>query len=199
MVRQGLVAVLSADSRIDVAGTASSFAEVRSALGAWRCDVLVTDYTLADGTGADVARFARSEAPNVSTIVISGQPRARALEEAVDAGCAGFVSKTLSAGELADAIITVARGASVFPVGALRRLSAPDKTRPGATLTAREIEVLQLLSRAVPAPEIADHLTLSTHTARNHIRSILTKLGARSQLEAVVIAVRAGLVEIESD
>lgn len=197
LMLEGLVAVLSADPRFEVVGTATSLADFTKRASLWAAGVVVTDYALPDGTGAEVARHVRSAAPGTAVLMISGVERPTFLEEAIEAGCAGFVSKVLGSTELADAIMTVARGASVFPVGALRRLASPDLTRPGATITHREMEVLRLLASARSAPEIAEMLSVSTHTARNHIRSVLTKLGARSQLDAVVMAVRWGLVAIE--
>lgn len=197
LMLEGLVAVLSADPRFEVVGTATSLAEFKTRASLWVAGVIVTDYALPDGTGAEVARHVRSVAPGTAVLMISGVERPTFLEEAIEAGCAGFVSKVLGSTELADAIMTVARGASVFPVGALRQLASPDLTRPGATITHREMEVLRLLASARSAPEIAELLSVSTHTARNHIRSVLTKLGARSQLDAVVMAVRSGLVAIE--
>ena len=197
LMLEGLVAVLSADPRFEVVGTATSLAEFKTRASLWVAGVIVTDYALPDGTGAEVARHVRSVAPGTAVLTISGVGRPTFLEEAIEAGCAGFVSKVLGSTELADAIMTVARGASVFPVGALRQLASPDLTRPGATITHREMEVLRLLASARSAPEIAELLSVSTHTARNHIRSVLTKLGARSQLDAVVMAVRSGLVAIE--
>ncbi len=99
---------------------------------------------------------------------------------------------------LVRAIHTVAAGGSVFPTTLLEEVLNRDKS--GATpLTEKEMEVLQLLATGRPAAEIAEQLFVSIHTARNHIRSILSKLEARSQLEAVVLAVRSGLVRIDRD
>ena len=194
---EGLVGVLSSDPRFEVVGTATSLGDLKQRAALWSADVVVTDFALPDGTGAQVTRHVRSVAPGTSVLMISGVKRLTFLEEAIEAGCVGFISKVLGSTELADAIMTIARGASVFPVEALRRLTSPDLSLPGATITQREMEVPRLLASAHSAPEIAEMLTVSAHTARNHIRSLLTKLGARSQLDAVVMAVRSGLVTIE--
>ncbi len=80
--------------------------------------------------------------------------------------------------------------------GFLRQLAGGDKTAIGATLTERERETLNLLASARTAEQIAAELTVTIHTVRNHIRSILTKLHASSQLEAVIIAAGAELIDI---
>ena len=195
MVREGLVAVLNADSRIEVIGTASCVADFRAQFPNWEIDVLITDYELPDGTGIDVANSVAT-GTSVPVLLLSGQSRSRLVEEAVQAGCSGFLSKGVPSSDLADAIVTIANGATVFSPDVLRALASKDRTDVGATLTEREMQTLQLLAEAKTAAEIADQLFVSHHTVRNHIRSILAKLGARSQLDAVVVAVKAGLVRI---
>lgn len=195
MVREGLVAVLNADSRIEVIGTASCVEDFRLKSPLWEIDVLITDYELPDGTGIDVANAVAADI-SVPVLLLSGQNRSRLVEEAVQAGCSGFLSKGVPSSDLANAIVTISAGATVFSPEVLRSLAARDRTDVGSTLTEREMQTLQLLAEAKTAAEIADQLFVSHHTVRNHIRSILAKLGARSQLDAVVIAARAGLVRI---
>ena len=83
----------------------------------------------------------------------------------------------------------------MFPPSVIHR-DGYDKSQPGQSLTMRERELLALLANSKSVDEIDVLLSLSSHTVRNHVRSILSKLHPRSQLDAVVIAVRAGLVEI---
>ena len=101
--------------------------------------------------------------------------------------------------ELLLAVRSVAGGAAVFPAGLLATVTQAAGAPTEPVLTARETEVLGLLAEAKNADEIADRLFLSVHTVRNHIRAILTKLGARSQLEALVFGIRMGLVSVEPE
>lgn len=197
MVRDGIVAVLEAASGIDVTGTASTVAEARDALIHGRFNVVITDFGLADGSGADVADAAGELQPESRTLVITGANETKAIEAAIRTGCAGFVSKGRGMDELVDTVRAIAGGAAVFPAALLAIATRTSSTRPGADLTAREAEVLTLLARAQTIAEIADHLVLSQHTVRNHVRRVLAKLHARNQLEAVVIALREGLVAID--
>jgi two-component system, NarL family, response regulator DevR len=196
MVRDGLVAVLDAEDDLAVVGSAGDVAAAGTLLVELRPDVLVTDYQLPDGTGLDLA--AQSSAAGLATmvLVISGIDDPSLIEEAVRAGCAGFLSKGRDTADLAAAVRSVADGTAVFPAAALRRVVRS----PGRTLieplTDRELEVLQLLARPMSVAQIAEELYVSIHTARNHVRAVLAKLDAGSQLQAVVNAVRLGLVEI---
>ena len=107
-----------------------------------------------------------------------------------------FLSKGLGTEELADAVVAVANGSSVFPAAAVRRLRSGDADRLPVPITDREIEVLGMLADMYAPAEIGRELGISLHTVRNHIRSILSKLQARSQLEAVVVGLRRGLIEL---
>lgn len=192
----GLVAVLGGEDKFEVVGTANNLTEFAGSIFEWDPTIIVADYQLPDGSGTKIPGLLHEMQSNVPVLLISGLERPRILDEAVEAGCAGFVSKSLEAKSLIEAIRTVAAGGSVFPAEVLRRQALTDLTQPGESLTLRERELLKLLANSKSVDEIALELELSAHTVRNHVRSILSKLHARSQLDAVVIAVRAGLVEI---
>ena len=191
LMLDGLRTGLQAREGIDVVSTSSSVAECVDAVEAHRPDVVVADYRLTDGTGIDVAHLVRAIAP---TIIITGLDRTGLLHEAAAAGCRGLLQKTVTIAELAESIAAVASGASAYTTEDLLTLGSRDLTAVGATLTAREREVLALLGQAATAESIAAQLLLSINTVRKHIASILTKLNASSQLEAVITAQRAGLI-----
>jgi DNA-binding NarL/FixJ family response regulator len=199
MVLAGLVEALSGDAALEVVGQARSLAEAEEVLATTSADVVVTDLQLEDGSGTTLVEVADRASPGAVVLLISGFNDRRAVEAALDSGCAGFVSKGRGVDELIHAITTVARGAAVFPARVLADLMGGDLTKPflSSALSDRELEVLTLLAKARSADQIADDLGVSLHTVRNHIRAVLTKLEARSQLEAVVIGVRAGLVVID--
>lgn len=191
MVIEGLTALLTSDDRFNVVGTATTVERFRAAIGSWDADVVIADYRLPDGKGTELVTH--TKAP---VLLISGTVGPGVIKDAVQAGCAGFVGKHQSVRDLADNVAIVANGGSVFPADELRRLNDPARAAH-ASLTARELEVLRELAVARTVPEIARDFHLSQHTVRNHVRSLLCKLQARSQLEAIVNAVRAGLVELE--
>jgi DNA-binding NarL/FixJ family response regulator len=194
MVRDGLVAALSAETDITVLGFASNLGDGVEVVNRLRPDIAVTDLELGDGRGSELmARLSPDSTTKV--VIITGHDDRVGLEAAVDAGCAGFVGKGSGLDHLVRAVRSVAAGASVFPADLLSLVLRRDPSTVAA-LSEREIEVLQHLAEAKNAEQIAGALFLSLHTVRNHIRSILTKLNASSQLEAVVQGVRTGIITI---
>ena len=173
-------------SVVDVVGTCR---EARAALATHQPDVLLTDFELPDGPGTSLV------GPHHATLLISGVDDVRACDAAVATGCSGFLSKGRPLDELVAALQVVAGGGSVFPAASIRRSSNIDESTDA--LTERELEVLRGLASAKSVADIAAEHHIAVNTVRNHVRSLLTKLGARSQLEAVVIAVRNGLVSID--
>lgn len=195
MLLEAMEAALSYRPEIEVAGTASSFEQAVDLLKMSTVDVVVTDLHLGDGRGTDLVDHASRLNPPIPVLLITGTDGRRAVDAALASGCAGFVSKTNGFERLVEAVLSVASGAAVFPAALLSAtLVADEFDRYG--LSARELEIVQMLADARSVPAIADELHLSTHTVRNHVKRILIKLDAHSQLEAVIIAARAGIVEL---
>lgn len=195
MVREAMVAALAVYDDVVVVDTAASFTDAAALLSEIEIDVVVTDLRLGDGDGADLAPLAAAKVPAPAVLLITGTDDQRGVQLAIEAGCAGFISKGQGFDRLVDAIRVVAAGAAVFPADLLgRSLRAAEPDDGG--LSSRELEVLQLLASARTIDEIAAELFLSPHTVRNHVKQVLSKLGAHSQLEAVVMGARRGLVAI---
>ncbi|MFP5322591.1 MAG: DNA-binding response regulator, partial [Acidimicrobiia bacterium] len=119
------------------------------------------------------------------------------LFESLDHGADGFLAKSQGLDELVDAVVRVSLGETVVApplVPALVRRTAPRGGRDRAELTPRELEVLRLLADGVGTQEMAGRLAVSPNTIRNHVRSLLGKLGASSRLEAVTVARRMDLI-----
>jgi DNA-binding NarL/FixJ family response regulator len=201
LFRTGISGLLASEADIEVLAQASSGrAGVRLAREL-RPDVVLMDLSMPDIDGVAATRQILADVPGVAVIVLtvlSGQEHVRA---AIQAGASGFVAKETSIDSVVSAVRTAAQGAAWLSpqaadviLGRIRR----DVDRPGAhasseELTAREIEVLRLIARGMENPQIAAHLGISTRTAKNHVSSILAKLGILSRVEAAVYAVRSGL------
>lgn len=176
------------------ATAAAGFLLVQAALP----DVVVMDLRLPDGSGADATRAIKAAFPTVEIVMLTGYADGAALASALEAGCAGFVSKGGRFDELLATIEAVHGGQVRVPQDLLEGLVThlrPRSAEVGHDLTARETEVLQLLARGLSTDEMMAHLIVSIHTVRNHVRNLLTKLHASSRLEAVAVATRAGLIE----
>ena len=195
VVAQGLSAAFGGVDDVDVVAIADGFTRAVEVMTTTELDVVITDHQLGDGFGAALADVAAGMADGPAVLVFTGMRPGPVVEAALRHGCAGVVMKTQPFDEVVAALRAVAFGAAVFPAGLLASLHGA--AEPVHTLTAREMEVLDLMARAVPVNEMAATLFISPHTARNHVKQILSKLDARSQLEAVVIAHRRGLVSIE--
>ena len=186
---------LATSDLIEVVGTYTNLADLEAAADELKIDVLVADLELGPRLGTEVIGETTRRL-DARVLLMSGTGDVRGVTAALDAGCSGFISKGRSLQEVIAAVLTVGRGGAVFPNDILAQVMDSGLTRIGATLTSREADVLALLASGKNATEIADELFLSLNTSRNHIAAILNKLGARSQLEAVVLAAHAGLVRV---
>lgn len=200
MVVEAIGAMLGRDPGIDVVGTAGSLEEALVVTRGARPDVVVADYDLPDGTGVDLARQLAGDL-ETRVIVVTGLADENLAVSAMEAGCAGFLTKGRPMGELVDAVHRVARGGIALSPDLLGRVLPRLRDRMaraggGSTvLTGREREVLTLMASGASNQAIADQLFLSVHTVRNHVKQILAKLGAHSKLQAVSLALRSGLIE----
>jgi DNA-binding NarL/FixJ family response regulator len=201
MVASGISALLDAEPDLEVVRWARTGAEAVDAYLEQRPDAVLMDYALPDATGTSVTAQLRERDPDACVLLVTGHEQSqRVIGEALDAGCAGFVSKERSVSDLANAIRAAVHGAAVFPADLLAAVTKKRISGGGnAELTAREREVLELLAQGRSTDEIQEQLFVSQHTVRNHVRSVLNKLHARTKLEAVVIAARSGLVDLRPE
>jgi DNA-binding NarL/FixJ family response regulator len=197
MLAEAVQRVLEPEGDVEVVGVATTAADAVAAVDRLHPDVVLLDHHLPDGDGASLAAEVRTRQPGTTVLLMTGSTDDRVLARALEAGCAGILTKSEPAGAIAAAVRAAAAGDPVMPPDVLRRLLprlAGTAPRPGHDLTPRELELLGLLADGVATGVIADRLSLSVHTVRNYIQSVLTKLGARSRLEAVAIARREGLL-----
>lgn len=174
------------------AAVAHTVAEGLAVAAATAFDVAIVDLQLPDGSGLDAIGPLLALHPRARVVVLTAHPRAALAERALAAGAVAFLAKN---GALAD-ILAAVRGADAdhpMVCAGLRPDPAAD-----FRLTPREHDVLRELGRGSDAARIAAALGISTYTTRDHIKSILAKLSAHSQLEAVVLAGRLGLIELGS-
>jgi DNA-binding NarL/FixJ family response regulator len=198
LVAETLRRALDAEADLTVVDVVRSVDEAVRATRAVQPRIVVMDYGLPDGTGAEATREIKGEFPEIEVVMLTGKASGATLAEALEAGCGGFVAKEGRFDELVKAIRAVLAGEVRVPPDLMADLAAHLRPQPdtlGADLTAREREVLQLLAEGRSTHDIVDSLFLSVHTVRNHIRNILAKLNARSRLEAVAVATRIGVVD----
>lgn len=200
VLASALAAVLDSEPDMRTVGVAKTVAAALSMAAANSPDVILLDHRLPDGDGV-AAIGALLDLPGRSQVVVLTATASEAvLVSAMEAGAAGFLSKSRSLAEVVGAVRAAAAGELAMSPQLLGRLLGRIRraaTAVGADLTEREREVLQLLATGGSNADIARELTLSVNTVRNHVANLSAKLGAHSKLEALAIAVREGLLAEE--
>ena len=193
-----LARALSDEDDIEIVGVATSTATAL-ALVTPDVDVALCDFRLADGDGISLTRSMLQQCPQLKVVMLTASNDDAVLAAALEAGCAGFVTKSeplatvvhaVRSAAVGEAVITPALLARLLPrLGARQRGRNPD-------LSPREQEVLVLVARGGSNQQIADALNLSRDTVRNHVSAVLSKLGVNSKLQAAAVAVQRGLIDL---
>ncbi|MDI1289899.1 MAG: response regulator transcription factor [bacterium] len=197
LLAESIAAGLSSAGGIAVVGIATTGAEGLWLVRLRRPDVCLLDQRLPDATGTDLVPALLDSSPNTHILLVTASDSDDVLRRALDVGCVGFLTKGVGVTTLVEAVRRAADGEIVLTANDLRRL-IPVEHSPslhlGNDLTPREREVLALLGQGKSTATISSELFLSSSTVRNHVQSVLTKLGAHSKLQAVTIALREGIV-----
>lgn len=194
LIRTGLAGVFDLQPDMHVAGQAGSVREALARFAEVRPDVVVTDLQLGDGTGLDIVRALRRDHDDLGLIVLTMHSGDDQIFAAMEAGASAFVGKDAPSSE----VVKAARHAVVSPrtflcaglAQAMMRRVSGESTR----LSQREHEVLLLLADGDGTAAIAKRLHMSESTAKSHIAKIYQKLGAANRAQALVTAMRIGLL-----
>jgi DNA-binding NarL/FixJ family response regulator len=200
LVREGIVGLLALEPEIEVVATACDGEEALTTIPASAPDVVLLDMRLPRLSGLEVVRRLAQSGRLPPTIILTTFDDDSLVVEGLRAGARGYLLKDVTLAELVQAIRVVARGGTVVePVISQRVVSgveaaepAFDHLDPPDPLTAREIEILRLMTGGYSNREIARALKVAEGTVKNHVSSILSKLGVRDRTRAVLQAVRAG-------
>lgn len=181
---------------VDVVHDAKTAIERAKAL---KPEVVLADYHLPDGTGAEIARALR-HSQDTAVVVLTADPSGDTLSEVARSGAVGHLTKERGFAEVVQSVRAAAAGEILFEANELQRLLLDQETsrKPIEPLTARELEVLRLLASGASSQTASETLGISTATLRAHVQNVLRKLGAHSRLEAVAEAARLGLVTLET-
>ena len=199
VLRQALAIALETEDDLEVIGAVADAPGALAALRERSADVALVDYVLDGLDGVSLAREIRGRHPELPVIMLTADDDDAVLVAAMEAGCAGFLTKVQPVEDVVAAVRAAAAGEPVVSAGQLLRLLPQLERRTQAranvdVLTDREREVLLLMAAGATNPVIARELFLSLHTVRNHVQAVLRKLHAHSKLEAVAIAVRTGVI-----
>lgn len=198
--RDGFAALLGSIPAVEVVGTAAHGEEAVAAARELAPDVIVMDVQMPGLDGIEATRAVLAERPETGVVVLTMSEEDATVFSAIRAGARGYLLKGAEPDEVVRAITTVAAGGVVFGAILAHRIadffaSAPSSTAESRfpTLTARELEVLNLVAAGLSNGQIAGRLFLSQKTVRNHVHAVLTKLQAADRAQAIVQARDAGL------
>jgi DNA-binding NarL/FixJ family response regulator len=196
----GVRAAVAGEADLEVVGEAHDAAGAEELVSRLRPDVVLMDLGLPDRSGIDATRAVLAAVPTVRVLVMTMSTDDDAVVAAMQAGARGYVVKGAGRDDLLSAVRTVAAGGAVFSPAVADRMGAYFRglaAAPGREvfpqLTEREREVLGMLARGLDNRRIARELFLSDKTVRNHVSSVLTKLGVEDRAEAAERARNAGL------
>ena len=194
LIRHGLARAFEREPSTEVVAQAGSVAQALAAWDEHSPDVVVTDLQLPDGTGFDIIRAIRQQSAAVGLVMLTMHSGDDQIFTAMEAGASAFVGKDAPSSD----VVSAARHAHVSPrtfmcsglAAAMMRRAADDRPR----LSDREQEVLELLAEGLGTGAIAGRLYMSESTAKTHIARIYQKLGATNRAQALVTAMRLGLL-----
>ena len=201
--RQGVASTFERGPGSVVVVQAESLAEARRVLDG--VDVAIVDLALPDGYGGDLIKELREASPDAMVLVLSATLDRAEIARAVEAGAAGVMHKSAEMHEIMDAVWRLRAGEQLLSLeevvellrfASSRRDQEHEAWQTIASLTPREKEVLQALADGLDSKEIAEQLRISLVTERNHMARILAKLAVHSRLQALVFALRHGVVSI---
>ena len=196
VVRLGLRTMLESEPDMAVVGMAGSSIEAIQKVPGLSPDILLTDLRMPQMSGVDMLLELRRLCPELRAVVLTTYHSDEDVFGAIKAGAKAYVLKSSSLEEVTDAIRKVHAGESVIPPHIAYQLAQRVSRQP---LSTRELEILRLVARGMKNHEIAMQLSISANTVRNHVVSLLEKLGVRDRTEATAIAVQQGLVHLDED
>jgi DNA-binding NarL/FixJ family response regulator len=190
LFRDGIVQILVADGRFEVVGQASHGAEAVAAAARLQPNLILMDLRMPGMGGVAAIRAIRLKDATVPIGVLTMFESRDYVDAALSAGATGYVAKDATPSDFCEAASLLAQGR--------REVVAVPTSELLARLTGRELEVLLALATGAARAEIARNLGISAKTLRNHVSNIYHKLGINDRAQAVILAVREGLVDVQA-
>jgi DNA-binding NarL/FixJ family response regulator len=206
LLAEMLADVLSAEPDIRVVGVCGTVADAVSS-ASLHPDVVLMDYRLPDGTGADATRGIKARWATARVIIVSAIHDDHTIMESIQAGADGYLTKDNAVEDIISAIRAARAGETLLPRSVIIAIAGrmahgleqrADQPRV-EPLTPRQLQILRGLASGMSSPEICEQFSISPNTLRTHVDRILRKFGVHSKLQAVTFALRNGLIESPGD
>jgi len=201
LFRAGLARLLNEDSRLEVVGQALEGQDAVTQAAKLKPDVVLMDLKMPGVDGIEATRQITEADPNIKVLILTTFETDSNVIQALKAGASGYVLKDSAADAIASSVVAVMSGERVMASAVANRVlemltgaTTPKEFYDG--LTNREIEILKLLANGMANKQIAYRLKISEKTVRNHVSNMYEKLGIYDRSQAVLYAVRKGLVEV---
>lgn len=202
LLADALSAMLAREPDMEMVGVAGTVAEAKQ-IARERVDVVLMDYRLPDGTGAEATRAIKARWPAARVVMVTALTDDETVLESIQAGADGYLTKDRAADDVVQAVRAAHAGETLLPrsviVEIARRVAAArergDERRVVEPLTPRELEVLRALTEGMSTPEICERFFIAPNTLRTHVQNIMGKLRVHSKLEAVAFALKYRLVD----
>jgi DNA-binding NarL/FixJ family response regulator len=201
LFREGLAAIIRSESDFEIVGQAGSVQEAIQLVGERKPDMVLMDFGLPDGTGADATRAILAECPDCKVVFLTMSEEDEDLFAAIRSGAKGYLLKNMRPSKLVSSLRSVERGESALSrTMTLRLMEELVRSKgvtqvPEPTLTRRELEVLRELAAGFSNQEIAERLFISENTVKYHVHSILDKLSLSDRRDAALYAREHGLLK----
>jgi DNA-binding NarL/FixJ family response regulator len=201
LFRTGLASLLAGDERVDIVGQAIDGADAVKQAIKLKPEVVLMDIKMPNTDGIEATRQIVEAIPGIKVLILTTFETDSQVIQALKAGASGYVLKDSSAAAIVSSIVAVMSGERVMASAVANRVlemltgtATPKEFYDG--LTNREIEILKLLANGMANKQIAYRLKISEKTVRNHVSNMYQKLGIYDRSQAVLYAVRKGLVEL---
>lgn len=199
LVRYALRSMLEAEPDIEVVGEAGDCEGVIDSCSRFRPDVLILDLRMPGEGGIETCRKVREGCPDTTVLVLTSFDEDEELFGALSAGAGGYLLKDTRPERIVHAIRSVADGQAVFDAALAERIISGRPPREGTgaeALSSREMEVLELMAKGLSNKEIGRELWIGETTVKTHVSHIFRKLGQSDRTQAVLTAVKMGLVKL---
>ncbi len=193
IVRIGLVALVNTEPDMEVVAEAADGVQAVELFARHKPDLVLMDLRMPLKTGIEAASEIRSQSPAARVLMLTTFDGDEDIHRALEAGAQGYVLKSSTGGELIPALRAVASGQKWIPREVANRLAF---RKMFEDLTPREVQVLQHLAKGLANKEIANVLSISEHTAKDHLKNILGKLQVMDRTEADTAAIQRGIIHL---